>query len=128
MPQKPASGPEMDAMAARAALLLREHQSRGRLLAHFAYDGLRYEAPQQEMNTFLTSMLVDLLSPVARQRSLDDVVERARRHLAAQIESNGLVRYHGLPDGPTIGKLGCAITPDADDTALAWRIAGPRRR
>ena len=84
----------------------------------------RYEAPQQEMNTYLTSMLVDLLSPVARQRSLDDVVERARRHLAAQIESNGLVRYHGLPDGPTIGTLGAVITPDADDTALAWRIAG----
>jgi len=66
---------------------------------------------------------VDLLSPIARQRSLDDVVDRARRHLAAQIESDGLVRYHGLPDGPTIGTLGCVITPDADDTALAWRIA-----
>jgi len=43
------------------------------------------------------------------------------------------VRYHGLPDGPTIGTLGCAITPDADDTALVWRIAGrgasdPRRQ
>jgi hypothetical protein len=76
------------------------------------------------MNTYLTSMLVDLLSPVAHERSLDDVLERARRHLAAQIESNGLVRYHGLPDGPTIGTLGCVITPDADDTALAWRIAG----
>jgi hypothetical protein len=77
------------------------------------------------MNTFLTSMLVDLLSPVAHQHGLDDVWERARRHLAGQIESNGLVRYHGLPDGPAIGKLGCVITPDADDTALVWRIAGP---
>jgi hypothetical protein len=76
------------------------------------------------MNTYLTSMLVDLLSPIARRRSLDDVVGRARRHLAAQIESDGLVRYHGLPDGPTIGTLGIVITPDADDTALAWRIAG----
>jgi len=70
-------------------------------------------------------MLVDLLSPIARQRSLNDVLERARRHLAAQVESNGLVRYHGLPDGPTIGRLGAVITPDADDTALVWRIAGP---
>src|SRR5205085_7355600 len=61
---------------------------------------------------------------VAPRRSLDDVVERARRHLAAQIESDGLVRYHGLPDGPAIGTLGYAITPDADDTALVWRIAG----
>src|SRR5205085_10448281 len=52
-------------------------------------------------------------------------LETARRHLAAQIEPDGLVRYHGRPDGPTIGTLGCAITPDADDTALAWRIARP---
>jgi hypothetical protein len=124
LPHKPASGPELDAMAERAASLLREHQNgHGFWLTSYTKD-LRYEAPQQEMNTYLTSMLVDLLSPAARQRSLDDVVERARRHLAAQIESDGLVRYHGLPDGPTIGKLGCVITPDADDTALAWRIAG----
>ncbi len=126
LPHKTASGTELNAMAERAALLLRERQDRyGFWLTSHTTD-LRYEAPQQEMNTYLTSMLVDLLSPVARQRSLDDVVERARRHLAAQIESDGLVRYHGLPDGPTIGKLGCVITPDADDTALAWRIAGHR--
>jgi hypothetical protein len=111
-------------MAARAALILREQQSGdGFWLTSFTKK-LRYEAPKQEMNTFLTSMLVDLLRPIAHQRGLDDVVERARRHLAAQIESNGLVRYHGLPNGPTIGTLGAVITPDADDTALAWRIAG----
>lgn len=76
------------------------------------------------MNTYLTSMLVDLLSPIASQRGLSEAMERAKRHLAAQIEGNGLVRYHGLPDGPTIGHLGHAITPDSDDTALAWRITG----
>lgn len=124
MPQNRASGTDLETMAERAASLLREHQTgEGFWLTLYTND-LRYEAPQQEMNTYLTSILVDLLSPVAHQRSLDDVLERARRHLAAQIESNGLVRYHGLPDGPTIGKLGCVITPDADDTALAWRIAG----
>jgi hypothetical protein len=124
MPQKPVSEPDLDAMAERAALLLRERQTGyGYWLTSYTKEP-RYEAPQQEMNTFLTSMLVDLLSPIAHERSLDDVVERARRHLAAQIESDGLVRYHGLPDGPTIGTLGCVITPDADDTALAWRIAG----
>ncbi len=133
IPQKPASGPELEAMAKHAAKLLQERQSEyGYWLTSYTA-GLRYEAPQQEMNTFMTSMLVDLLSPIAHQRGLDTVVERARQHLAAQIESNGLVRYHGLPNGPTIGKLGCAITPDADDTALAWRIAGhgasdPRRQ
>jgi hypothetical protein len=124
MPQKPVSEPELDAMAARAASMLRERQAEYGFWLTSYTNALRYEAPKQEMNTFLTSMLVDLLTPIARQRSLDDVLERARRHLAAQIESDGLVRYHGLPDGPTIGKLGAVITPDADDTALVWRIAG----
>jgi hypothetical protein len=39
-------------------------------------------------------------------------------------KGDGLVRYHGLPNSPTIGTLGCVITPDADDSALAWRIVG----
>jgi hypothetical protein len=123
MEQKPAAGDKLDAMADYAALLLRERQGEYGFWLTSYTQGLRYEAPQQEMNTYLTAMLVDLLSPIARQRSLDDVVDHGRRHLAAQIESDGLVRYHGLPDGPTIGTLGCVITPDADDTALVWRIA-----
>src|SRR5262249_7741620 len=82
--------------------------------------------PQPEMNTFLTAMMVDLLSPLARERNFEDVLKRARRHLGDQIEETGLVRYHGLPDAPTIGTLGCAITPDADDTALAWRISSQK--
>jgi hypothetical protein len=120
----PPSGSELEVMAARAASLLRDHQTEygAWLTAHTT--GRSYEGPQPEMNTFLTSMLVDLLAPLARRQDLDAVLERARAHLAAQIERDGLVRYHGLPDGPTIGKLGCAITPDADDTALVWRIAG----
>lgn len=132
MPQQPASAADLDAMAVRAASLLRERQTGDGFWLTSHTTNLRYEAAQLEMNTYLTSMLVDLLSPIARRRSLDDVLARARRHLAAQIEGDGLVRYHGLPNGPTIGTLGCVITPDADDTALAWRIAGrgadPRRR
>jgi hypothetical protein len=128
MEQKPAAGNKLDAMADYAALLLRERQGEAGFWLTSYTQGLRYEAPQEEMNTYLTAMLVDLLSPIARQRSLDDVVDHGRRHLGAQIESDGLVRYHGLPDGPTIGTLGCVITPDADDTALAWRIALPRFR
>jgi hypothetical protein len=123
MGEKPAAGNKLDAMADYAALLLRERQSEYGFWLTSYTQGLSYEASQQEMNTYLTAMLIDLLSPIARQRSLDDVVDHGRRHLAAQIESNGLVRYHGLPEGPTIGTLGCVITPDADDTALAWRIA-----
>jgi hypothetical protein len=124
-PSPPVPAAALDAMAAQAAARLREHQTDygAWLTAHTT--GLRYDAPQPELNTFLTSTMVDLLSPLAQRPELGAALERARAHLAAQIERDGLVRYHGLPDGPTIGKLGCAITPDADDTALVWRIAGP---
>jgi hypothetical protein len=83
----------------------------------------RFDQLHHEMNTFLTSLLVDLLEPLPASAGLADSVQRARQHLTAQIEANGLVRYHGRPDSPTIGTLGCAITPDTDDTALVWRIA-----
>ena len=117
------SADDLASLAARASSLLQEHQSNYGFWLTSYTQGLRYRDPQQEMNTYLTAMLVDLLSPIAHRRNLDEVVERARKHLATQIESDGLVRYHGLPNGPTIGTLGCVITPDADDTALAWRIA-----
>jgi hypothetical protein len=68
-------------------------------------------------------MLIDLLDPLAATGVLGDSVPRARQHLTGQIEADGLVRYHGRPDGPGIGTLGCAITPDTDDTALVWRLA-----
>ncbi len=107
----------------RAARLIREHQQApGYWLTSFTH-APRFEQPRLEMNTFVTATMVDLLRPVAAATGLDDVVERARHHLTGQIEPTGLVRYHGLPDAPTIGKLGCAITPDTDDTALVWRIA-----
>jgi hypothetical protein len=87
-----------------------------------------FREPRPEMNTFLTALLVDLLDPLPAASGLGDNLQRARRHLTAQIETGGLVRYHGRPDGPGIGTLGCAITPDTDDTALVWRLApGPDR-
>jgi hypothetical protein len=116
--------PSLEALADRAAARVRADQAGpGYWLTTFT-DGGQYATAQKEMNTYLTSMLVDLLGPVAAERGLVGSLTRARRHLGAQIESSGLVRYHGLPDGPTIGTLGCVITPDADDTALAWRISG----
>ncbi|MGE5648030.1 MAG: hypothetical protein ACM336_19815 [Acidobacteriota bacterium] len=87
----------------------------------------RFEHPKVEMNTYLPAVIVDVLSPVAKKAGLQGNLESARHFLTRQIESNGLVRYHGLPDAPTIGTLGCAITPDVDDTALAWRIAPAAR-
>jgi hypothetical protein len=104
----------------KAVARLRQHQqAQGFWLTQHTTEP-RFRDPQPEMNTYLTSLLVDLL---ASDTDLNDNVQRARRHLTSQIESDGLVRYHGLPDGPGIGTLGCAITPDTDDTALVWRIA-----
>lgn len=112
-------------MAARAAAFLKERQSPdGYWLTAFT-SGLQFEKPRMEMNTFLTAMMVDFLLPIEGRHGLTESITRARHHLAAQIESDGLVRYHGLPTGPTIGKLGVVITPDSDDTALAWRLKGP---
>ena len=107
----------------RAASVLKERQETpGYWLTSYT-PAARFENPAREMNTCMTAVLVDFLEPVAKAAGLGESVERARRHLARQIEPSGLVRYHGLPDAPTIGTLGCAITPDADDTALVWRIA-----
>jgi hypothetical protein len=176
----------LDAGMRTAAERIRAHQQpEGYWLTDFT-GRPRFEQPSQEMNTYLTSLLVDLLdarddgrgagqrgalrdsragttladNAARARRHLTDQIEangalanvadsvapaprhptnpidangalanlaasvaRARRHLTDQIEANGLVRYHGLPTAPGIGTLGCAITPDTDDTALVWRIA-----
>ncbi|HEX7833703.1 MAG TPA: hypothetical protein VF787_28880 [Thermoanaerobaculia bacterium] len=111
-----------------AVARIREHQNvEGYwLTAHTKQP--QFRDPQPEMNTFLTAHLVGLLDPVAAKSGLEESVQRARRHLTSQIESGGLVRYHGLPNGPGIGTLGCAITPDTDDTALVWRLAPDKDR
>lgn len=112
----------------KAAARLREHQqAQGYWLTSYTSE-TRFHEPRPEMNTFLTALLVDLLNPLAAASGLEDTLRRARQHLTGQIESGGLVRYHGLPDGPGIGTLGCAITPDTDDTALVWRLAPDQDR
>jgi hypothetical protein len=86
--------------------------------------GTRFEQPVQEMNTYVTALMVDLLGSGAKPVVLSGSLERARHHLRSQIESNGLVRYHGKPGGRAMSENGmCTITPDADDTALVWRLA-----
>jgi hypothetical protein len=67
--------------------------------------------------------MLDIAGPIAAPAQMQDMLAKARSYLASQIEPNGLVRYHGRSDAPTIGVLGCAITPDSDDTALVWRVA-----
>jgi hypothetical protein len=102
---------------------LKQHQQPGGFWLTSHTRTPRFEDPKKEMNTYVTSVITDLLDPVAASAGLAESVRRARQHLTDQIESTGLVRYHGRPDGPTIPELGCVITPDADDTALVWRIA-----
>jgi len=112
------------ASAARTApkALAERQQSAGYWLTQFT-DAPRFEQPREEMNTFVNAVMIDIAAPVAEAAGLAGMLDRARDFLANQIEAGGLVRYHGRPDAPTIGSLGCAITPDADDTALVWRIA-----
>ncbi|MBJ2156785.1 hypothetical protein [Variovorax sp. IB41] len=88
--------------------------------------GPRFEQPQPELNTYLNAIMIDLVGPmahVAHVAQMAPMLARAQGFLASQIEDDGLVRYHGRPDASTIGVLGCAITPDSDDTALVWRVA-----
>jgi len=71
-----------------------------------------------------STIIIDLLGPYAAENGLENEMQRARNYLAHQIEDNGLVRYFGRPDQSHIAPLRCAaISPDADDTSLAWRTA-----
>jgi hypothetical protein len=124
--------PPGDAAGTRAGLESLYHVARDRLRGRQHADGYwltthtgaMLEGRRQEMCVFVTAMVVDLIDPTAGAAGLEENVVRARRHLRQEIEPRGLVRYHGRPDGPTIPSLGCVITPDADDTALVWRIVG----
>jgi hypothetical protein len=108
-----------------AAVVISRQQLPGYWLTSYTSE-TSFGRQQLEMNTFVTSIMIDVLNSAVAATGLGDSLQRARQHLAAQIEAGGLVRYHGRPDAPTIGALGCVITPDADDTALVWRIApGP---
>ena len=113
---------ELEASAITAATRLRQHQQAPYWLTVYT-SATRFEAPKKELNTFLTAFIVDLLRPLESTGRLSNSLQRARQYLTDQIEPGGLVRYHGVPNAPGIGTLGCVITPDADDTALIWRLA-----
>lgn len=113
--------------AQRAAQSLLERQEpQGYWLSEFS-KSTRFVLQGQELNIFTNAALIDLVTPVAQQSGLVDSLVRARAFLTNQIEDDGLVRYHGRPDLPTMGVMGCVITPDSDDTALAWKIAPSER-
>jgi len=124
----PAASNDLGVSFLTAAARVREHQQPPGYWLTVHTTTVRFDAPHPEMNTYLTALLIDLLDPLADAGGFASSLSRARAHLTGQIEAGGLVRYHGLPDGPGIGTLGCAITPDADDTSLVWRLAPPRDR
>jgi hypothetical protein len=118
---------ELANAARRAAEVLTERQQGpGYWLTEFT-DVTRFEGQRREMNTFLNAMMIDVAGPVAEAAGIARLLRRAHDFLTSQIEAGGLVRYHGRPDAPTISSLGCAITPDSDDTALVWRVAPDQR-
>lgn len=109
--------------AGHAVHRLTEHQQSGGYWLTAFTKGPRFEHPQVELNTYLNAIMLDVAGPAATTPPVQEMLGRARAYLTSQIEANGLVRYHGRPNAPTMGVLGCAITPDSDDTALVWRVA-----
>jgi hypothetical protein len=123
-----ATSEDLATEARRAAALLATHQQTPGYWLTAHTPSPRFERPLSEMNTFLTSMIADLLAPVTATDGLGPNMSQARTHLTSQIEDTGLVRYHGRPDIPVSQRTSCVITPDEDDTALAWRIAPAANR
>lgn len=113
------------ARSARLAVGLINRRQQADGYWHTAYTGATaFDRPLKEMNTYVTALMVDLLGALPNPAGVEGSLARARTHLHRQIESSGLVRYHGNPGGRAAKESGaCAITPDADDTALTWRIA-----
>jgi hypothetical protein len=68
--------------------------------------------------------MIDLLHPVADRMNLAAALERARAYTESQIDDRGVVQFHPLVNPILKTAPSCThITPDADDTALAWTLA-----
>lgn len=123
----PATGDPTDRLLDQAAKQAIERIGQGQQVPGYWLTSFtsapRFEKPQPELNTYLNAIMLDIVEPIAQDAGLEEALARTRGFLTQQIENDGLVRYHGRPDAPTIGVLGCAITPDSDDTALVWRVA-----
>lgn len=118
-----AGAQDLSAAFGRAAQEIRRHQTPDGSWPTPVTLGPAFESVAAEANVFTPSMVVDILDPVAAQTGLTDVLERARAYLRRQIEPTGLARYHGDPGAVPPEVRGCELPPDADDTALIWRIA-----
>lgn len=122
-PVVPANGsPLSDAATYAVQMLAYRQQQAGYWLTEHTQAAV-FTQPTPELNIFANAQIIDILAPVAAAAFVQPMLERTRHFLQQQIESTGLVRYHGSPELPTHGTLSCKITPDADDTALVWRLA-----
>jgi hypothetical protein len=106
-----------------AAESIRRHQHPAGYWETLVTPGPVFENVTSEVNVFTPAFIVDLLGPVARDSGLVEVLDRARGYLRGQIEPTGLARYHGNTGPVDPSQRGCELPPDADDTALIWRIA-----
>ena len=106
-----------------AVQALRHHQTSAGFWTTSVTSAATFKRPAAEVNVFVPALVIDLLEPIARETGLTDVAERARGYLRDQIEESGLVRYHGKPAQSAALAKGCELPPDADDTALVWRLA-----
>lgn len=117
--------------ALRAAAALRAHQLADGSWPTAFTNGPVFEGLGDEVNAFVPSVIVDLVGPVAAEAGLaeaglseaglSEAMTRARAWLTSRIEPTGLVRYLRVPD--SVLRAGYEIPPDADDTALVWRLA-----
>jgi hypothetical protein len=110
---------ELADAARRAAEALAERQQRPGYWLTAVTGETRFEGEGRELNVFTNALLVDILDPLPAGAVM---ASRARAFLASQIEPDGLVRYYGRPE-LKVDLWRCIITPDADDTALVWRIS-----
>jgi len=122
-PVMPSQGSPLSEAARYAAQMLAYRQQEGGYWLTEHTQTAMFRQPAPELNIFANAQIVDILTPVAAAAEVQQMVARTRQFLQQQIESTGLVRYHGNPALPTHGSLSCKITPDADDTALVWRLA-----
>jgi len=78
-----------------------------------------------EVNTFLQPIMIALLQPLTDAAGLKETLERARNYTGKQLDETGLVRFSPSFDPLRKAPALCQdMTPDADDTSLAWSVAG----
>jgi hypothetical protein len=123
----PAATPEESALSQARGLAVRvieESQSSEGYWPTYTTRTPIFHDARLEVNTFLQPIMIALLQPLTDQVDLKQTLERARVYALKQIEETGLVRFTPSFDPLRKGPAACQdMTPDADDTALAWSLA-----